>query len=197
MLKEPYPLPVMEGVTAENFNDALEKNLDAVAKDPDLVKMMQRDRVGNPQMLGPRVAPAEQWVDDMVSAAQAKSQKWLDNSLRPKKSPKERAIAAKTKYKNNMQKALNEGTWDKGIAGYDEVLRNETIAAVGTSGFSQGVANKKAKAVAKIKKMQPMVAALATTLDAMPQDTHEQRGAKMLAARDGMLSIKKKLREGG
>jgi len=40
-----------------------------------------------------------------------------------------------------------------------------------------------------------LVAALTATLDEMPIDTHEQRAAKMVAARDGMLSIKKEMRK--
>ncbi|MBA7553887.1 hypothetical protein ES705_46491 [subsurface metagenome] len=67
--------------------------------------------------------------------------------------------------------------------------------AVGESGYREGIIRKKGKVKAKIAKLQPMVAALADTLDKMPIDTPEQRGAKMIAARDGMLKVKEQMRK--
>ena len=94
-----------------------------------------------------------------------------------------------------MMEAIEGGFWDDGIDAYDETLRMETIADVGETGYRTGIDSHKKKAVAKIKKLQPLVAALAATIDAMPIDTPEQRAAKMGAARDGMLTIKKEMRK--
>ena len=93
-----------------------------------------------------------------------------------------------------MRAALDDKTWDKGIDAYDEDLRMQTIAAVGESGFRAGLDAKKLKIEAKIAKLQPLVAALADTLDKMPIDTADQRAAKMSAARDGMVAHKKQRR---
>jgi hypothetical protein len=177
------------------FTKALAANLDRAVNDPEYVEGLTKERKGNPISLGPRVADATTWADDMATAAKNKSAKWLANSIRPKKDPKERAKKAAKKYENNMRAALDEKRWDKGIDGYDEALRTATIEAVGETGYRSGIDAKGAKITAKIAKLQPFVAALADTLDKMPVDTPEQRAAKMVAARDGMLTIKTKMRE--
>lgn len=179
----------------DDFHRALEGNLERAINDPEYVESLTKERKGNPISLGPRVAEADSWASDMVTAATNKSGKWLKNSLKPKKDPKERAKKASKKYENNTREALDEKRWDKGIDAYDEGLRQITIEAVGESGYREGIKAKDAKIKAKIGKLQPLVAALADTLDKMPVDTPEQRAAKMIAARDGMLAIKKKIRE--
>lgn len=178
-----------------DFHAALAANLKRVQEDPEYLASLTQERQGNPITLGPRVADAATWAEDMATAAKNKSAKWLANSLRPKKDPKERARKAAKKYDSNMRKALDEKRWDEGIDAYDETLRMETIAAVGESGYSAGITSHAAKAKAKIAKLQPLVAALTVTLDAMPVDTPEQRAAKMVAARDGMLAVKKEMRK--
>lgn len=177
------------------FAAALAINLDRALNDPEYVADLQSEKIGNPMTLGPRVVTADAWVEDMVTAAKAKSKKWLDNSLKPRKDPKDRARKASVKYQTNMQAALDEKRWDAGIDAYDEGVRQETIQAVGEAGFRSGIDTKKVKIRHKIQKLQPLVAALTETLDLMPVDTSEQRGAKMLAARDGMIEVKKKMRQ--
>lgn len=186
---------VQATVSPDNFESALEENFRRVQEDPEFLASLTEERVGNPITLGPRVMAASEWAEDMAAGATAKSKKWLDHSLRPKKDPKERALKAAKKYENNMRSALDERRWDEGIKGYDEALREATIAAVGESGYRGGIAAKKAKITARVAKLQPLVAALATTLDAMPVDTPEQRAAKMIAARDGMIKVGAQMRK--
>jgi hypothetical protein len=184
------------GMDLAKYHGELEKALDRALNDPEYVAELQSEKVGNPMTLGPRVVDAEAWTEDMTTAAKNKSAKWLANSLKPRKDPKDRARKAAKKYQNNMEEALREKRWDKGIDAYDETVRQETIAAVGEAGFSRGIDTKKGKIAHKIGKLQPLVAAMTETLDKMPVDTSEQRAAKMIAARDGMIAVKKKMREG-
>ena len=178
-----------------DFHAALRANLKRVKEDPEYLASLQEETVGNPITLGPRVVSAEEWVKDMSDAAKAKAKKWLDHSLKPKKDPKARAKAAATKWRNKMMEAIEQGYWDDGIDAYDETLRMDTIKDVGETGYRTGIDSHKKKADAKIKKLQPLVLALAATIDLMPIDTPEQRAAKMVAARDGMLEIKKDMRK--
>lgn len=177
------------------FEDLLAENIKRVQEDPDYLASLTMERQGNPITLGPRVVDATSWADDLATAATNKATKWLANSLKPKKDPKERAKKASKKYDNNMRAALDEKRWDAGIDAYDEGVRQQTIEAGGTSAYTAGIGRKKAKIVHKIGKLQPLVAALTDTLDKMPVDTPEQRAAKMVAARDGMLVIKKQMRK--
>ena len=178
-----------------DFHSALRANLDRVKNDPEYLKELSEEKVGNPITLGARVVNADEWVEDMTTAAKAKAKKWLDRSLKPKKDPKARAKAAVTFWKNKMMEAIEGGFWEDGIDAYDETLRMETIKDVGETGYRSGIDSHKKKANAKIKKLQPLVLALADTIDKMPVDTPEQRAAKMVAARDGMLEIKKSMRK--
>lgn len=177
-----------------DFHALLEANMARAVEDPDYLISLTQERVGNPITLGPRVVSAEDWATDMATAAKNKAAKWLKNSIKPKKDPKERARKASKKYDNNMRAALDEKRWDAGIDAYDEGVRQVTIEAVGEGGYRAGIDAKSAKIKHKIGKLQPLVAALADTLDKMPVDTPEQRAAKMVAARDGMLAVKKKMR---
>ena len=178
-----------------DFHARLDANLKRVQEDEEYRISLQSERVGNPITLGPRVVDAESWAEDMATAAKNKAAKWLSRSLKPKKDPKERARKAKKKYDSNMRAALDEKRWDAGIEAYDEDLRQQTIEAVGEGGYRSGIDTKTLKIKAKIGKLQPLVAALTATLDEMPVDTPEQRAAKMIAARDGMLAVKKSMRK--
>ena len=178
-----------------DFHALLQENIKRVQEDPEYLASITQEHQGNPITLGPRVATAEAWSEDMQTAAKNKSAKWLKNSLKPKKDPKEKALKAAKKYDNNMRAALDMKSWDAGIEAYDEDLRQKTIEAVGESGYRSGIEHKSLKITAKIAKLQPLVAALTDTIDKMPVDTPEQRAAKMIAARDGMLQVKKEMRK--
>ena len=178
-----------------DFQALLQENMKRVREDPEFLESLTTEHEGNPITLGPRVVDATAWAEDMATAAKNKAAKWLKNSIKPKKDPKERARKAAKKYENNMREALDEKRWDAGIDAYDEAVRQVTITAVGESGYRSGIESHKAKIEHKIGKLQPLVVALTATLDAMPVDTPEQRAAKMVAARDGMLTIKKEMRK--
>ena len=70
----------------------------------------------------------------------------------------------------------------------------KTIEAIGQTAYEQGITAREGKIKTKIQRLQPLVAALAATLDRMPQDTDAQREAKMIAAKRGMQEIGRKLR---
>jgi len=178
-----------------DFNALLAENIKRVREDPEFLESLTTEQKGNPITLGPRVVDATAWAEDMITAGKNKGAKWLANSLKPKKDPKDRARKAAKKYDNNMRAALDEKRWDAGIEAYDEGVRQKTIEDGGTGAFTSGIDRKKVKITHKITKLQPLVVALTATLDAMPVDTPEQRAAKMVASRDGMLAIKKEMRK--
>ena len=178
-----------------DFNARLRENFKRVKEDKDFLASVTKDREGNPITLGPRVVSAADWSSDQVTSAKAKSGKWLARSKRPRKDPKERAKKAAGKYHANMEKALADLAWEAGIDAYDETLREMMIDECGETGFKAGIERKKKKVDARVAKLQPLVAALAATLDDMPVDTDDQREAKMIAARRGMIAIKEQLRK--
>ena len=182
------------GGTLEGFEDRMIRRAAELVTNPELYEAAMEDTVGNPITLGPRVVDAVTWTEDQISAAKNKATKWFERSKKPKKVPSQAALAAAAKWRNRLQEALDEKRWEGKMAKVDEDVRMQVIELVGASGFSQGIERHKPKAVAAVKNLQPLVLALAQEIDAMPQETDDQREARMLAAKRGMQRIGKTLK---
>jgi len=183
--------PVVKGLA--EFSKVLDKALDVAVKNPEALPG-HGESVGNPITLAPRIPEAATMADKMVQNAQANAQRWLDNVLKPRKDPITGAKNANAKYKARVTEALQEDRWLKGINSIDENEMYETVRALGATHFSTGIAARKGKITKKLEKMRPLVLALTNTLDAMDTATDQQREAKMIAARRGMIEVGKKLR---
>jgi len=182
--------PQSEGSgTLEGFEDRMVRRALDLLANPEKIEAEMNKTGGNPITLGPRVVDAASWAEDQVTAAKAKATKWLEHSRRPKKVPSHAALAAKGKYRTKLEEALTGGVWEAAMGRVDEDLRMTIIEAVGSAGFSQGIERHKPKVIARVKELQPLVLALALEIDAMPQDTDDQREARMLAAKRGMQRI--------
>jgi hypothetical protein len=191
--KRAEPRPITGGL--EEFMAHLGPALQQAVDHPESVPNIT-ETVGNPITLAPRVAPAAEQVDKLISNATNAGQRWVDNTTRPRKDPIARAKASVTKYKNAMQESLSQDRYAKGLASIDESAMQQTIQAIGATGFVNGITARKTKITNKFAKLQPMQVALANQLDAMPTDTDAQREAKMLAAKRGMQAIGKQLKGG-
>ena len=185
------PSPVVQSLA--DFERVLDKALDVAVKNPDALPGMH-ESAGNPVTLAPRVPSAGDMVEKLMTNAQAAGECWLAGVKKPRKEPLKAALAALGKYKSKMAAALASGSWEKGLAAADETAMYATIDALGAGVFTTGVGARKAKMTAAFTKLQPMLVALANTIDAMPQDTEAQREARLLAARRGMIEIGKKLK---
>ena len=166
--------------------------LDRVANDPEFVKELTSERKGNPMTLGPIVLSAEEWAEKQVSRASAAASEWEKNVLRPRRDPIKAAIAAAPKRAEKVRESLDQGKFEKAMAKVDENLMYEVIRKRGASAFRSGVEDRRAKVVARVKELQPMVAALKQTIDAMPDVTDADREKRLLAGRRGMIEIGKK-----
>jgi hypothetical protein len=187
------PTPITGGLA--EFMGNLQVALAQAAKDPESVPNIH-ETVGNPITLAPRVASAADQVSKLVSNATNAGERWVANTLRPKKDPLARAKASVTKWRNAMQEAITGGRYEKGLAATDEAAMQATIQAIGSAGFVSGITARQAKITRKFGQLQPLQVALANQLDAMPTDTDAQREAKMLAAKRGMQAIGKQLAGG-
>lgn len=183
-------------VTIDNIGEMMLRRLTEFINNPELYHAEMVKEEGNPITLGPRVTDAASWAKDQVEAAKAKATKWHERSKRPKKVPSQAALAAKEKWRNRLQEAIDENRWEGAMGKVDEDVRMQVIDNVGASGFSQGIERHKPKVDAKVKVLQPLVLALAQTLDDMPVATDTDREAKMIAAKRGMQAIGKTLKGG-
>lgn len=185
---------VSNPLDTSDFITTLNQKLDRVENDPEYVKELQAERVGNPITLGPLVISPEEWAAKQVSRASAAASEWEKNVLRPRKDPLKAAIAAKEKRKEKLRESLDQDKWAKAMAKVDEDLMYSVIRKRGAAAFRAGVEDRKEKVTARTKELQPMVAALKSTIDAMPDVTDADREKRLLAGRRGMIEIGKKRR---
>jgi len=191
MIPKRKGLPTSQFNTSEldRFQKAFRAVLDDQEKNPEKYAFLGETTMGNPIPLGPRVITGEEWAAKQSARAQAAADTWLVNVKRPRKNPVEAAIAADAKRKDKLAAAEKANKWSKAMAKVDVDEMYATIGNVGSGAYAAGIAARTGKISKVYKQLQPMVAALAATIDAMPQTTDAEREKRLLAARRGMLEI--------
>ena len=192
MIKEkvnPLGLPArIEGIAA--FEENLARALHLVETDEDVRSKVNLMAVGNPVSVM-AVPDANTWANEMIAGAQAKADKWVKNASDAADTMKAEALTAGARYATGVQAAIANKSYDKGVQSIDTSQVRQTIQAVGAAGYSSGITARAGKILAAITKLQPKVAALKQTINAMPKDTDAQREARLIAARKGMIAIGK------
>ena len=177
-----------------DFMSSFKATLDQLDTDPELRRELTESRRGNPITLGSLVKSPEEWADKQVKNAANAAAEWEKNVLAPRKDPLKAAIAAAPKRAQKVRESLEQGKWEKAMAKVDEDLMYATIRKRGASAFRAGVEDRKEKVLAVAKELQPMVATLKQSIDAMPDVTDADREKRLLAARRGMIEIGKRRR---
>lgn len=148
-----------------------------------------KPRQGNPRNLGPRIPDGSTMAADMVRGAQNNADKWLRNTLAPKKDPIAEAKKSNTAWKNGVQEAVRDDRFAKGLDAVDEGEMVATIERVGAAGYAAGVAAREGKIAKAFDTLAPLYGSAVKQLDAMPRDTKEQRRAKVLKNLDLMEAL--------
>lgn len=173
----------------DDFESRFEKTLHRAMTDPTYMEEVTPPPVGNPITLGTPVISAEDWANKQVKNASAAASDWLKNVKRPRRNPKEAALAASAKREQKVRTSLEKKKWDKAMANVDLDQMMAVIDAVGAEGYRRGIEARKVKVAARTKELQPMVTALKKEIEAMPDATDADREARLLAARRGMIKI--------
>jgi len=126
----------------------------------------------------------------MLRNAQNAGQDWLDGVKNPARDPKQAALKAAGKWKNNTQKAIANDSYTKGVQGIDVAQMQATAEKIGPAGYVNGIMARQDKIAAAINVLAPKVNALSSRIQAMPQDTDQQREARMLENLKGMRALK-------
>jgi len=143
---------------------------------------------------GRGVISAEDWVDDMLTGAEAKIEKWKKRALDPRYDPIEEAIKAWDKWVDKIKAVIADEIWLKKMKKLTFEDVKAGIEATPAELFFERMKAKKAKILKRIGELQPLVDALSKEIRAMPEATDKEREARMLAARRGMIEIGKKLK---
>lgn len=181
-------------INLSNFSELFGQVLDTV--DNALAVSAEADLTlpDNPVTVGGRVKSAQDWADKQIERSRNAGPAWLRGVLSPRRHPIEAAIAADGKRKQKLAESEREGRWLASMRRVDVDEMYATVEANGEAAYVAGITSREGKIRHKIDRLQPLVEALAKTLDAMPQDTDAQREAKMIAAKRGMQDIGRRLR---
>lgn len=152
---------------------------------------------GNPIQLGPRLPSPEDWAKEQIAGAEAKAEKWLTNTTRPKKNFKEEALKpdAQNRYKTSMQRVISENLQAGGMALVDVDETMDTIRAGGSGAYSGGVARREKKITRRVRELHADRLALCNHLDGMATATDADREKKMIENRRGLIAIGKSRRK--
>jgi len=176
------------------FEKRLEARLSAIAVEKSSANPSHNP--GNPGKHNPErgVISAEEWVEDMLTGAEAKVKQWKARALNPRYDPITAAIKAWDKFVDRVRKALEDEVWLNKMKRltFDDVKAG--IEVTPDRLFFDRMKAKKAKILKRIGELQPLVDALSKEIRAMPEATDAEREARMLAARRGMLAIGRKLK---
>jgi hypothetical protein len=180
------------GVTLENATKIFGGVLTALEEDPEQFAFLKEGSAGNPITLGARVIDPSEWAKKQIDRAKASGDEWLKRVMKPRKLPTDAAIAADGKRKDRLAESERQNKWLNKMKKVDVDEMYRTIQAVGSQGFVNGVAAREHKITRVVNELQPMVAAAAATIDAMPQATDADREKRLIAARRLMIEIGKR-----
>jgi len=181
-------------VTLENLTASFNKVADTLENNPDSLNFNKPHGKGNPVMLGSRVIDPVAWAAKQSTRAIAASEDWLQGVLHPTSIPSEAAIKANAKRKDKLAQAEKEEKWLKAMQKVNPDEMYEIIKAVGSAGYKSGIETRKVKIERVVKELQPLVASVAATIDAMPNATDADREKRLIAGRRLMIEVGKKLR---
>jgi len=107
----------------------------------------------------------------------------------PKRDFKQAALAANGKYKDRMQKAIQQDSFAKAMANVDSASAIALAVSDGGAAYTAGAAKRQAKVLAAYTKLAPKLGAVSQAIQAMPQDTDAQRAQRLLKARELMIAV--------
>lgn len=181
-------------INLSNFSELFSQVLDTVDNALAISDEADLTLPDNPVTVGGRVKSAKDWADKQIERSRNAGAAWLAGTLSPRRHPIEAAIAANGKRKQKLAESEREERWLASMRRVDVDEMYATIEANGEAAYVAGITSREGKIRHKVDRLQPLVEALAKTLDAMSQDTDAQREAKMIAAKRGMQEIGRKLR---
>ncbi len=137
---------------------------------------------------------AARMTEKLIARAQAAAADYVHGMQNPRRDPKAAAIRAKGKYASNVQKAITEDRYAKGIQAYDQAEAVAIATGDGGAAFTSGIA-KRANKIARVhQRLAPLLGAVSTAIQNMPQDTEAQREQRALATIRAMRNVGKQMK---
>ena len=133
---------------------------------------------------------AERYARNTQGAAQS----YVEGMQRPKRDPKQAALAARGKWAGRVQEAVANDSYAKGVSKADYQEAVAIAISDGGSAYVNGTQKRLAKVARVFQELAPLLAGVQQAIQAMPQDTDAQREQRLLQARKQMIEVGKRYR---
>jgi hypothetical protein len=133
----------------------------------------------------------------LVRNAQAATQDYVRGMQNPRRDPKTAAVAAKGKWAERLQQAIQNDSYGKAVARYD--LGEAVAIATGDGGaaFASGIAKRQAKIERVHAQLMPQLGAISQRIQSLPQDNEGQRTQRMIQNLESMRALGRARKGGG
>ena len=122
--------------------------------------------------------------------------RYVEGMQNPRRHPVEAAKRAKGKWAQRTQEAITNNSYEKGVGRQNYAEAVEIATRDGGSAYVSGAQARAGKIGRAFTRLAPLQGALSQNIQNMPQDTEQQREARLIAARKGMIAIGKQMRGG-
>jgi hypothetical protein len=139
---------------------------------------------------GTRPLDGTKMVDKMLRRLQVAGPDWKSGVQNPRRDPIAAGIAAKAKWAGNVQKAITEDRFSKGLAKVDKSAMAATIAATPDSAVYDGVARREGKLRTRFTRLASLISSAQSQVQSMAQGTEQERVQRMLKNLELMKAVK-------
>jgi hypothetical protein len=138
-----------------------------------------------------RLISPQTWLTRQMNGVNATAQTNYSAGIdTPKKDPIVAAVASKQKWANQVQAAITNDLFAKGLGNTSMAEWNAAAKTLGVNRLVPGIQAKQAKISNFITSFSPLLSNLLQTVDAMPVGTASERDAKAQAMIQGLRALR-------
>lgn len=120
--------------------------------------------------------------------------RYVEGMQNPRRDPVQAALRAEGKYKTKVIEAANEGRYGVGVRNQNYAEGVQAATSDGGTAYVSGAQRRQAKVERAFNRLAPMLGGVSQAIQAMPQDTDQQREARLIATRRAMIAVGKQFR---
>jgi hypothetical protein len=139
-------------------------------------------------------ADAGRMLDKYLRRTAAAQQDYVEGMQNPRRDPVQAALAAAGKWGQRMQEAIQAGSYAAGVRNQDRPAALQAAIGDGGAAYAAGIAKREGKISTAFQQLAPRLNAISQNIQAMPQDTPQQREQRMVRNLQLMRELGKQLR---
>lgn len=114
----------------------------------------------------------------------------------PRRDPKEAALAAVGKWRDGVQRAIQQDRFRRGVAAYDVAAARQAATSDNGSAYAAGIQKRADKVRNAFGRLVPLLSSVSQSVQALPQDNEQQREQRMVTNLRLMREVGLKFRGG-